>query len=460
VRDDNKTKQQLIDDLAELRQCVAELEASEAERERVQEAPRESGRLNELLLDSLPHPAMLIQRDRTILAANRIAEEIGVKVGGYCWRDFGHGEFIPDDHKRYISEHKGSIPPGGTKCVFCLADEALAKTKPTKQPEVNMFGQLWEIWWVPIEDGLYLHYTIDVTERKWAEQELRIKDSAIASSINGIAISDLQGNLTYVNPSFLEMWGYDDEKEVLGRSALQFWQQTEEAAETMRSVQEEGGWIGELVGLRKDGEIFDVQLSASVVVDDEGRPLCMMGSFVDITERKRAEETIKQLAYHDHLTGLPNRVLFNDRLKPALAQARRNQQRLAVMLLDLDRFKDANDTLGHPVGDELLQAVAERLTTVLRESDTVARMGGDEFLLILPGIVRVEDAIGVAQKILEALREPFALDGRELHITTSLGIAIYPDDGEDGDTLVKHVDIAMYRAKERGRDNYQRYTSL
>ena len=183
-------------------------------------------------------------------------------------------------------------------------------------------------------------------------------------------------------------------------------------------------------------------------------------SLVVITERERAEETIKHMAYHDPLTGLPNRRLFNDRLNLALAHAHRNQKKLAVMLLDLDQFKEVNDTLGHSVGDQLLQVVSERLTDLLRKDDTVARMGGDEFMLLLPEIAGGEGAAKVAQKVLEALREPFVLDSHELRITTSIGMVFYPDDGEDADTLVKNADIAMYRAKDQGRDNCQRWQPM
>jgi len=179
----------------------------------------------------------------------------------------------------------------------------------------------------------------------------------------------------------------------------------------------------------------------------------------ELDQRKRAEETIKHLAYHDDLTGLPNRTLFNDRLGVALARARRHQQKLTVMLLDLDHFKAVNDRLGHTVGDQLLQAVGERLASLLRESDTVCRLGGDEFLLLLSDMAAVQDADKVAKRILQAIRKPFVLDDHELCITTSLGIAIYPGDGVDADTLIKNADIAMYRAKEVGRDNYQQYTS-
>jgi diguanylate cyclase (GGDEF)-like protein len=178
----------------------------------------------------------------------------------------------------------------------------------------------------------------------------------------------------------------------------------------------------------------------------------------ELAERIRAEEAVRRLAYHDTLTGLPNRTLFNDRLGVALAHARRNKQRVAVMLLDLDHFKGVNDTLGHSVGDQLLKAVGDRLVSVMRESDTVCRMGGDEFLLLLPELAEPGHANNVAGRILQVIRQPFVLGRHVLRVTTSAGFAIYPDDAEEGDDLVKKADAAMYRAKERGRDNYQRYT--
>ena len=191
--------------------------------------------------------------------------------------------------------------------------------------------------------------------------------------------------------------------------------------------------------------------------DETGRPRGAIGASLDITERKRAEEQIKSLAYHDALTGLPNRRLFQDRLSVAVAQAHRNAQPLAVLFLDLDRFKPVNDSLGHSAGDRLIQDVAERLRTCLREGDTVARLGGDEFTLLLPGVSQVVDAARVAEKVLDTLRQPFHIEGRELFVTASIGISLYPDDGRDADALVRNADAAMYRAKEQGRDNYQLY---
>lgn len=179
---------------------------------------------------------------------------------------------------------------------------------------------------------------------------------------------------------------------------------------------------------------------------------------IEIEERKRAEEKIKHMAFHDSLTSLPNRVLFNDRLTLSLAHAYRTTETLAVMFLDLDRFKSINDTLGHSVGDMLLHEIANRLKRCIREEDTVARFAGDEFILLLLGINEAEDVSSIARKILDAIQQPLMIRGHELYMTTSIGIAIYPNDGKDAETLLKNADTAMYHAKEQGRNNYQFYT--
>ncbi|MEW6068650.1 MAG: diguanylate cyclase [Nitrospirota bacterium] len=174
--------------------------------------------------------------------------------------------------------------------------------------------------------------------------------------------------------------------------------------------------------------------------------------------RERTEETIRQLAYQDSLTGLPNRMVFNDRLTLAMSNANRNKQKLAVMLLDLDNFKDVNDTLGHNIGDHLLKELGNRLTGLLRKADTVARIGGDEFLLLIPGLNRLEYSCEIASKIIQSFSVPFMVSGHKIHTTISIGIAIYPDNGEDTETLIKNADIAMYRAKEQGKNRYVCYS--
>jgi diguanylate cyclase (GGDEF)-like protein/PAS domain S-box-containing protein len=205
--------------------------------------------------------------------------------------------------------------------------------------------------------------------------------------------------------------------------------------------------------VRGDGEERWVDVSATSI-EFGGRPAAVATAF-DVTERKRAEAQVRSLAYHDALTGLPNRRLFNDRLSVALAQAHRLRHRVAVLFLDLDHFKVINDSLGHDLGDRLLRTVAERLQSAVREGDTVARLAGDEFTLLLPGVTQTVDPAKVAEKILESLRLPLQLHEHELKVTASLGISVYPEDGRDPETLVRNADAAMYRAKEQGRDNYQ-----
>lgn len=190
----------------------------------------------------------------------------------------------------------------------------------------------------------------------------------------------------------------------------------------------------------------------------DGQLLSGIGTALGLSlENLRQKETILHLAYHDALTDLPNRRLFEDRLTVALAQAHRKKQMAAVMCLDLDRFKVVNDTMGHAMGDQLLQSVAERLTGLMRDSDTVARMGGDEFTLLLPDVARAEDTVEVAERTLEALRQPWVLNGYEFCVTVSIGIAMCPNDAEDAESLLRNADTAMYRAKDSGRDNYKLY---
>lgn len=190
----------------------------------------------------------------------------------------------------------------------------------------------------------------------------------------------------------------------------------------------------------------------------DGQLLSGIGTALGLSlENLRQKETILHMAYHDALTDLPNRRLFEDRLTVALAQARRKKQMAAVMCIDLDRFKVVNDTMGHALGDLLLQSVAERLTGLMRDSDTVARVGGDEFTLLLPDVARAEDTVEVAERTLEALRQPWVLNGHEFCVTASIGIAMCPNDAEDAESLLRNADTAMYRAKDSGRDNYKLY---
>ncbi len=303
----------------------------------------------------------------------------------------------------------------------------------------------------------YLHVGTDVTERKRAEETLRQQTAAMTASMDGIGILDGRLDFTYVNDALAKLFGYPSPQEIIGHSLCDLYEPPEQVrfiTTVVPLVQNRGRWRGEATGLRNDGSLFPQEISLTAI--DGGGMVCVVR---DITERTYAEEQIKHLAYHDALTTLPNRLLFKDRVTVAISHAQRHDGRVAVLFLDLDRFKVINDSLGHNIGDQLLQAVAARVQSCVRDSDTVARLGGDEFTLLLPELTHAEDAALVAQKILEAVRYPFHIEGREFYITTSIGISIFPEDGVDAETLIKSSDTAMYQAKEQGRDNYQLFNA-
>jgi len=267
----------------------------------------------------------------------------------------------------------------------------------------------------------------------------------------------LDGTLTFVNDACCRYFGRKREELVGSSLLLHIPEEDREFVKeqfTSLSLDEPAVTYEHRVTL-SGGQIRWHQRTDRAIFDEQGGFIEFQSVSRDITEQVRTEEQLIYLAIHDALTGLPNRRLFDDHLSLELTHAQRNQEKLVLMLLDLDDFKEVNDTLGHSVGDRLLQAVAHRLTSLLRRGDTVARMGEDEFMLLLPEMAQVEAATEVAQKILEAIRKPFVFEGHELHTSASIGIAIYPDHGEDGNTLMKNAEIAMYRAKDLGRDNYQ-----
>jgi diguanylate cyclase (GGDEF)-like protein/PAS domain S-box-containing protein len=307
--------------------------------------------------------------------------------------------------------------------------------------------------------------TTDLTRRKAMEDELQRDKERLEILLEefplGVAIITADQRYEYLNPKFVEMFGYTKDDVPTSREWFEKAYPDEAYRRQVISTS-----IADLEDARP-GEArprtFTVRCKNNAAKVIHFRPVTMEdgGQFMvceDITERQRAEDSIRQLAYHDPLTGLPNRILFNDRVEKALAHARRNAHKLAVLLMDLDHFKEVNDNLGHTTGDQLLQAVGERLTALLRDTDTICRMGGDEFLILLTGITEVHALNKIAFRILEAIRVPFVLDDHTVKVTTSLGGAIYPDDAEDVETLIRQTDFAMYLAKERGRDNYQRYS--
>jgi diguanylate cyclase (GGDEF)-like protein/PAS domain S-box-containing protein len=306
--------------------------------------------------------------------------------------------------------------------------------------------------------------TRDITERRQAEEALYQSEERYRTIVeqmeDGYFETDLRGNFTFANDAECRNLGYPRE-ELLGMRSRQY--ADEENAKALYDL-----FVGvyktgvpvkahDLKLFKKDGTNSYNEISVSLIRNSKGEPIGFRGIARDVTERKHSEDKIRQMAYHDSLTDLPNRKLFSDRLGITLAQARRNQKMVAIAMLDLDNFKNVNDTFGHDVGDILLQATAERLSSILRKGDTVARIGGDEFVLILPDLEVLEDAIQVAQKVVDSFCKPFTINAHQLIVTTSIGIAVYPHDGTSEGILLKNADIAMYQAKQAGRTQYHLY---
>ncbi len=305
----------------------------------------------------------------------------------------------------------------------------------------------------------------DISERKRIEQELRVSEARFHNAMDtapiGMAIIDLSGKYVEVNQSLCQILGYSKE-ELLNMTFQQITHPDDVAIDVANSQKLIEGKIPlnqiEKRYVRKNGEIIWVQLTASILRDSlSNEPLYFITQVEDITDRKLTEERIRHLAYHDSLTNLPNRRLLLDRMHHAMDFAKRHQNIMALMFLDLDRFKNVNDTLGHDVGDELLKAVAARLNTALRSIDTIARVSGDEFVIILNELTTQNEASLIADKIIESMNHRFLIHGHELHVGCSIGITLYPNDALEVSDLMKKADLAMYAAKESGRNQYRFY---
>ncbi|MDD0842102.1 bifunctional diguanylate cyclase/phosphodiesterase [Pseudomonas sp. Gutcm_11s] len=300
----------------------------------------------------------------------------------------------------------------------------------------------------------------DVTEREQMQARLHQAATVFESTAEGVMITDLDQRITAVNRAFSAITGYS-EAEALGQSPRLLASGRHDSAfyaAMWHQLAAEGHWQGEIWNKRKNGESFPEWLTISAVRNQEGQITHFVGVFADISSLKHAQARLDYQAHHDPLTGLPNRMLFESRLDAALNDARAEQRQGAVMFLDLDRFKHINDSLGHPVGDQLLKGIALRLREQLRDIDTVARLGGDEFIVLLPGLHQSSDAERIATKLLACFSTPFQADGHEFYITASIGISLFPEDGNDVATLVKNADAAMYSSKAKGRNRVEMYT--
>jgi diguanylate cyclase (GGDEF)-like protein/PAS domain S-box-containing protein len=300
----------------------------------------------------------------------------------------------------------------------------------------------------------------DITERKQMEERLRQSATVFENTTEGVMITDVERRIVAVNRAFTEITGYGQEELTGQRSAVldsgrhdaQFYE------EMWRTIREAGRWQGEIWSRRKNGDIYPEWLNISEVRNGSGRVTHYVAVFSDISAMKESEAMLDHIAHHDPLTNLPNRLLLHARMEQALAKARRSNSLMAVMFLDLDYFKQINDTMGHPIGDQLLQEVAVRLRNCVREVDTVSRLGGDEFTILLEELHEARAVGAVAQKIITELGERYLIGEHEVFVTCSIGISLFPGDGDDITTLFKNADTALYRAKEQGRNNYQYYT--
>jgi diguanylate cyclase (GGDEF)-like protein/PAS domain S-box-containing protein len=315
------------------------------------------------------------------------------------------------------------------------------------------------------EQQLLLQYTALREANEALENSNAVLRATLESTADGILVTDQDGRLATYNQHILKLWGMSAAEFTALKSiadALQALQAITPSFDVLSKdfikVTQDDEGKDEDQGLMqlKDGRIIEYYSCPQRV---DNKTLGRVWSFQDITRQKEAEATIQRQAHYDTLTNLPNRSLFNERLETLLAQIKVTEQgKLAVLFLDLDRFKYVNDALGHPMGDRLLQLTVQRLKEVLRPQDLISRWGGDEFTLLLPQIKNRSDADAIARRLLESMQEPFQMDGQTLHTTVSIGIAVYPEDGQDGKTLIKNADAALYRAKELGRNDYQHYS--
>ncbi|HEX8988291.1 MAG TPA: EAL domain-containing protein [Rhodocyclaceae bacterium] len=304
----------------------------------------------------------------------------------------------------------------------------------------------------------------DITRLHEMAQALSIREQALASSSNGIMISRSSADdhsIMYVNPAFERITGYSV-KEAIGREG-RFLVRDDLAQpglnEIRAALHEKRAGHAVLRNYRKDGSLFWNELHIAPIVDVDGGETTHFVSVInDVSERIHYQHAIEHQATHDNLTGLANRTLLHDRIAQSIAFARRSGRSVAVMLLDLDHFKHVNDAFGHSAGDDLLKEVANRLRACVRESDTVARLGGDEFVIVLSDLSDADDVDAIAQKITDALKEPVHVGQREAYVGASIGISLYPRDGEHGETLLRNADIAMYRVKEHGRNSVRRFS--
>lgn len=436
------------------------------------------------VLESAYHRAILTREQTALKDSQRRYEElvtrIPVGIYRFCLHASGGMEF------EYVSPRFCEML-GLTQAVL-LADveRAFAQVHPEEMHEFrrrhlatrsSLAPLTWEgrfvvnggTHWLHIEsnptklngDVILDGVVMDVTERREAEEQLRLAAAVFKNTQDGVVIANTTPEILAVNHAYQEITGYT-EVEALGQNPniLRSGRHDRSFYQSMwASIEQTGHWQGEIWNRRKNGETYPQWTTISAVRNDQGGVTNYVGVFTDISQLKQTEARLERLAHYDPLTELPNRLLFQSRMEHALESAHRHKEQVALLLIDLDRFKDVNDSLGHPAGDELLQKVVVRIRKRLREEDTLARLGGDEFVVLLEHLAHPQDAGRVAQEIIDSLVQFFRLDsGAEVFISASIGISLYPDHGETHRELTQHADAALYLAKGQGRHTYRYYT--
>ncbi|HUI72784.1 MAG TPA: diguanylate cyclase [Spirochaetia bacterium] len=393
----------------------------------------ESVQFMRLVLDENPNPVLCVSRDGTLLYANQgsspLLDHWKIRVGQLVprdWREIVRGTL--ENHKEQEVEIRVGIK------TLLLHTVALKNGTPC----VNLYG-------------------MDVTRRRHAEEKLRLTAQVIDNTTEGIMITDTDFRILEINKSFCAITGYSRE-EVLGESVLALHTGPQEAGfyeGIWDIVRIRGSWRGEIWDRKKNGDVYPKWMSVSAVADERGEITRFVGIFSDITPMKKTDEQLYHMAHYDSLTGLANRRQFHDLLRRALKTARRKKESIAIMFIDVDSFKEVNDTFGHRTGDQLLQEIGKRIQGCVRETDVVARLGGDEFTVILGGLQDPESVEPVARKLLQRLAQPVMIEQKEVRVTSSIGISILADDTSDPDSLIQNADLAMYRAKAHGKNTFQ-----
>ncbi|MEO6073265.1 MAG: diguanylate cyclase [Burkholderiales bacterium] len=416
---------------------------------RILKGIRQSEEQFRMLLTTASDALIVVDRDNgTILEANQRAEQmVGRSVATLIGSRYV--DYLPLPHEKLINiNRKADTVPVVTRQTISHVNGQQMSV------EISYNNTVWG------DRPAHLAILRDISESIRVERELRVAANAMSHMAEGVVITDARCRVVSINGAFSVITGYTQE-EVMGTVPSYPASRHHDAAfsrSIWKTVRRTGNWQGEIWNRRKSGELYPVMLSISAVQDEGGHLTHYVGVFNDISTYKEYEQRLRHLAHHDTLTGLPNRTAFDDHCEKALNRAVRHGTQLALLFIDLDGFKAVNDTYGHAVGDMLLQAVAGRITACLRDKDIVARMGGDEFTVLLEDITGAESAILAARKLLAALSEKTPCGDREISVFASIGISLYPDDADDVETLLTHADIAMYEAKNHGRNNYQLFS--